>query len=99
MRCRRIFFGVMLEFFEQFLPRFETGELDFNIVTHLKTTKLDHLLREIDDFYGLAHIEDEDSPPLAKHEALEHEPDRFWDGHEVASDVRVGDSDRPAVGD
>ena len=48
---------------------------------------------------GLAHVEDERLAVATDRSRLDHELNGFLDGHEVASDVRVGDRDRTTVRD
>ena len=53
-----------------------------------------HVLRELHDRHGLAHVEHEDVARLADAAGLDHQLRGLRDRHEVARHPRVGDGDR-----
>ena len=89
---------VRQQFLEQLLPRPQPGEFDLDIGFAI-ARKADQLPREVDDLHRLAHVENKNLPRGAHQRGLQHELRRLGDGHEVALDVRVGDSHRSAARD
>ena len=82
----------------ELLPRPQAHELDRDLA-YLEAGELDHVVREVDDAHGLAHVQHEDLTARAHQAGLHHKLRRLRDGHEVAGDLGVGDSDRSARGD
>ena len=88
--------GPHQELLVELLAGAEAGFNDFNA---LYAGETDHVLCEVIDLYGLAHIEDEELAILRHGTALEHELGSLRNGHEVADDPLVGDGDGTAVCD
>ena len=63
------------------------GDLDLDVVVGTQPGEADHLAREVDDRYRLAHVEQEDLASVGHRAGLEHEAHGFRDGHEVAGHV------------
>src|SRR6266850_3359588 len=89
---------LIAEFFEQLFARAESSELDLNILIGRKTGDFDQLPRQVHDLDRLAHVQGEDLTAESQGSALQHEPDGFRNGHEIAHDIRMSDFDRPTGG-
>ncbi|MNC50867.1 hypothetical protein D3C75_1001330 [compost metagenome] len=57
---------------------------------------MDHLLGQLDDPHRLAHVQDKNIAALPHGARLNHQLRRFRDGHEVTSDLRMGNRQWPA---
>ena len=57
---------------------------------------MDHGARHINYSDGLAHIQQEHIAAFSQSAGLDHELSRFWDRHEIASYIAVGQRNRPA---
>src|SRR3990167_2943602 len=89
----------------QFLTGTQATELNSDIAmwvlarSHTKTTEVDHLLRQLDNLYRLAHIQHEHITALPHSPRLNHQLRGFGDGHKIAGDIRMSDGDRPTLTD
>jgi hypothetical protein len=76
------------QLFVQLLARATTGEHHGDITMGLQPGKANHILGEIDDANGIAHLKHADSPTgRSESDCLEHELQRFENSHEVARDI------------
>ncbi|MNF54582.1 hypothetical protein D3C81_1737600 [compost metagenome] len=57
---------------------------------------MNHFLCQFDNLYRLTHVKDEYFAALPHGACLNHQLRRFGDGHEVTSDLGVGNCQRPA---
>ena len=72
----------------ELLARPYADELDRDVPIRLLPGEPDHVVREVDDLDGLAHVEDEDVAALADRPGLDDELHGLRDRHEVALHVR-----------
>ena len=90
-------FLVVLVFVEQLLVELfagaQAGMDDFDVLAGGQAGHLDHAAGEVDDFDGLAHVEDVDLAAFAHGAGFEHELAGLGDGHEKAAHFGVGDGD------
>jgi len=96
MARRHRILSVVVELFKELIPWPQPRELDFNVDSRTQTAQLDQLPRQLDDFHRFAHIENEYFSTLALGRTLKHQSHGFWDRHEVAGNIRMGDRHRPA---
>ena len=61
------------------------GESDLDVHVGLESRQLNQVAGEIHDWNGFAHVEAEDFTTTAEHERLQHQLNRFRNGHEVAT--------------
>ena len=81
------------DFLVELLARTETGVLYLDVFAYLVTCQLDHAGGEVDDFDGVAHVEDEDFIAIAQGGGFHDETTCLGDGHEETDDIGVGDGD------
>ena len=84
---------------EQLLPGAQAAEADVDILVGDKTGEPDQLLGEVEDLDRLAHVEEENLPPLPHAPGLQHQLARFRNRHEKARHLPMGDGDRPPLRD
>jgi hypothetical protein len=77
----------------ELLARAQSGENDLDRLLRLG----DHSLGHLGNADWLSHIEHQDLAGSPDRARLDHELDRFADGHEVSSDIRMGDCQRATV--
>ena len=90
LRCERF----LIEFF----AGTKAGEHDRD-ASRVDARKPDHVVREIDDAHGLAHVEHEDLAAFALQTRLQKELGCLGQRHEKARDVGVRDGHRAAARD
>ena len=73
--------------------------MDLDVLVGLEAREADHSSREVGDFDGGAHVEDEDLVAFAHRRGFHHEAAGLGDGHEEAVDVGVRHRHGPALGD
>ena len=76
-------------------PMNSTGDVPIRLLAR----EADHVVREVDDLHGLAHVEHEHVPARPSAPAWTIELDGLRDRHEVALHLRMGDGHRPAARD
>ncbi len=69
----RDLFSGELELLEELLAGAQARERDLHVDVGAQTGQRDHLLGEVQDPHGLAHVEDEDLAALAHRAGLEDE--------------------------
>ena len=92
-------FHLMDRLFVKLFPGAQPSEGNLDVILRLESAQLDHLPGQIDDFHGVAHIEDKDFPALGLQRALQDEPDRLRDTHEITGHLRMGHGDGSTRGD
>ena len=91
MRGRRHVLGLVIQLLVEFFTRAQARELDLDVGVGIESAQFDQLAGQVDDFHGMAHIENKNLAAFAQRGALEDETDRLIHGHEIAGDVRVRD--------
>src|SRR5207302_2620233 len=101
LRMRRLLdrLGLAPEILVELLARPGADELDRNLGVGLLAREPNHLLRQLEDLDGLAHVEHEHLATTADRARLDHERDRFRDRHEEARHLRVRDGHGAALRD
>src|ERR1035437_119539 len=69
---------------------------DVDVHPFLESGKADEVVGEVDNLDRLPHVEDEELARLPEGARLQHKLHRFWNGHEVATHLRVGDGHWPS---
>ena len=82
------------DFFVELLARSQAGEFDLDIFIRNEAGHADHVLSEVENLHGFAHVENKDLTTLSIGTCLKDEAYRFWNGHKEADDVRMRDRDR-----
>ncbi len=77
------------------LPGTQAGEHDIDVLARHG----DHPLGDVEDPYGLAHIEDQHFSPATDGTGLDHELAGFGNGHEEARDLGIRHGDGPPAAD
>src|SRR3990167_2837738 len=83
------------QLFIQFFAGTQAGKLDGNVAmrillrAHTQTRQVNHLLSQLDDSYGLSHIQHKYISPMAHGAGLDYQLRRFGDCHEVTGNLRV----------
>src|SRR5437016_4278448 len=85
--------------FVQAFARADAGIADLDVASNLEPGEPHQIGSEVDDPDRLTHVEHEDLSTAAQRTRLEHQLDRFGDGHEVATHLRMRDRERPAGAD
>src|SRR6478672_4907765 len=93
MLCGRNTLTVVTKHLFQFFAGSEAGKNDVDIV-RLKSAQEDHLLRQVNDLYGLSHIEHKDVTAFAECGGLQNQRYGFGNGHEKTCDFWVCYGDR-----
>ncbi len=77
----------------------QSGECNINVAVRHIARQPDHILREIEDLHGLAHVEHEDLAALRIRAGLQHERNGLGDRHEISDDIGMSDRDGSALRD
>src|SRR5689334_9653745 len=93
MGCYGDVFALVTEFFEKFFTGAQPGKFNSNFLVGHAAGELNQLTSQIQNFDGLAHIEEENLSALPLSRALEHQSDRLGNRHEISSYVRMRDFD------
>ncbi len=91
--------GVVVELLAKLLAGPHAHELDLDVPIGTQAAHANHLARELDDAYRLAHVEQEHFAFLGDRAGLQYESYGFGDRHEVARHPRVGHGDRATLED
>jgi hypothetical protein len=84
------------QFFVEPFARPQPGDFDVHVFADPVARKRYHVSRQIHDFNGRPHVENEHLASARQYAALEHEGHGFVGRHEVPGYVRVSYSDRAA---
>src|SRR5918992_474029 len=99
VRGRHGLLAVAPKLFVKLLARPHADELHFDVASGLLAGKANHVMREVDDLYGLSHVEDVDVAALSDRAGLDDELDGLRDRHEEAGHLRVRHGDGAAARD
>ena len=97
MGGRRRVLDVGEDLLVELLARTETGVLDLDVHPHTQPRQGNHPPRQVVDFHGLAHIEDEDLRARAEGRGLHHQTAGLGNGHEESGDVGMRHRHRTAL--
>src|SRR5579859_4432606 len=86
---------IVKKFLMHLLPGAQPGVHDLYVVPWLKPGKLNHLLGQVTNSNGFAHIKHKYVPAVANGSGLQNKACRLRNSHEITSDLRVRHSHRP----
>ena len=97
-RGHHLFIGID-EFLLKLFSRPDSGKFNFDILVRDISGKLDHSFGEVDNFDGLAHLQQKDIAAAAKGGGLQNQLGGFGNEHEKPFHIGMGDRDRSAFAD
>ena len=80
----------------EFFSRAQAGVLDLDVHVWHMSRQLDQVSGQVVDLDRISHVQHKYLAALGIGAGLKHQSHRLRDGHEIADDIRVGDSDRTA---
>src|SRR5689334_22901078 len=83
--------SLVTELFEKLFTRPEPREFDADVPVGDASRELNQMSSQVENFYGLTHVQQEYFSAITLSSALKHQADGLRNGHEIASDVGVCD--------